>query len=402
MNINICDRVTVRISGGGCEKFFNLCAEKGICLSNVRCDSFGAVCSMAAGDFRRIRGCVRESGVHLSIIRKSGLGLYFSRRRKRHAFFIGALLSLSAMIYLTSCIWVVDVTGNESVSDEIITEALENHGFKVGSLRYGHNIKKLQNSVLIDLDSLAWLWINIDGTHATVEVREKGSTVAPEDTHGAYNIVASHSGYITDIIAKSGRKVIERGAVVSEGDLLISGISSTNFHGNRYIHSDGVVMAKTWRKKSGEYHHTKSTFLKTGKKVKKRTVNFFGFDVKLYLSNKIDYELYEENTKTKRLKIFDDFYMPVSFTTDTFYEIIKEDSEISDAQAVSAAVENLTAQIESERSEGAATVQREYEYQKLENGNVFVTVTVESEENIAKPIKIEVDKTEEYTIGKDT
>ena len=102
------------------------------------------------------------------------------------------------------------------------------------------------------------------------------------------------------------------------------------------------------------------------------------------------------------MKILGNIYLPVSFTTDTFCEIIREDKKITDADAVSVAVNSLTAQIESERSKGAVTVKREYEYQKLENGDVFVTVTVESEENIARPVQIEVDKTEESNFGKDT
>ena len=402
MKYNITDSVTVRVSRRGCEKFFNRCSDCGIRLSGVCNDGYGVVCRMSSADFRRIRPCARGIGVHVSIIRKSGLGLYLKHRRKRRAFFIGGAAALLIMFYLTSCIWVIDVTGNEKIPDKVILSSIEKHGLKVGSLRYGHDIKKLQNEVLIDLDSLSWLWVDIDGTRAVVKVREKELGVESENRDGAYNMVASHSGYVTDIVAKSGRKVIERGDVVAEGDLLISGISATNFKGNRYIHSQGTVTAQTWRKKSGEYHHTKTEFKKTGKKVKKRTVNFFGFDVKLYLSKKTGFELYEESKKSSQMKILGNIYLPVSFTTDTFCEIIREDKKITDADAVSAAVNSLTAQIEGERSEGAVTVKREYEYQKLENGDVFVTVTVESEENIARPVKIEVDKTEDSNFGKDT
>ncbi len=402
MRLFVSDSVTVRITcayfgekSGSTEKFFNSCVAGGIKIYKIRRDEFGVVCKISSRDFKKIRSYARESGVRLCIIRKSGIGLYIKHRRKRHGFFAGGALALALMAYLTSCIWVIDIIGNENVSDDVIISCLESNGIKIGNFRYGYDMKKLQNKMLSDLNSLAWLWVDIDGTRVTVRVREKNFGVESEEQDGAYNMVASYSGYVKDILAKSGRCVVERGSIVSEGDLLISGISATSFRGNRYIHSQGAVLARTWRKKSGEYHHTKTEFLQSGNKIQKSTVNFFGFDVKLYLSENVDFDLFEKSTKKGQLKIFKNIYLPISFTTDEFCEIIREDTEIDDREVVLTAAKYLTAQIESERSEGAVTVKRECEYKKLDNGNMFVTVIVESEENIAQPVKIEVDETKE-------
>jgi len=402
VRLNFKNCVTVRISQSGCEKFFNLCLQKNICFKNIKNDDYGIVCTLRASDFKRIRGCVRKSGVRISIIRKNGLGIYIKKHRKRYGFFAGAFIAIIGMIYLTSCIWVIDIRGNKQTENEKIEAALKHQGIYIGSFRFGHSIKNIQNKMLIELDSLSWLWITIDGTRAVVDVREKGESVEKEDYNSAYNLVASYDGYITDIIAKAGRKVISRGDTVKKGQLLVSGISSTNFYGNRYIHSDGIVMAQTWRTKSGEYHHTKTNFLRSGKKVKKRSVKFFGFDVNLYLDKESGFELYEKETQKKHVKIFGNIYLPVIFTTDTFYEIIKDDVRITDSEVVSSAVDRLTYEIENERGDNAVTAKREYEYKKLENGNIFVSVTIESNENIAVPVKIDIEKTEENQIGKDT
>jgi len=394
--------VTLRISQIGCEKFFNLCLQKNICFINIHNDEFGVVCTVAAADFKRIRGCVRKSGVRISVIRKKGLGICLKKHRKRYGFFVGAFIAFLCFAYLTSCIWVIDIRGNEETEKEEILSALKNQGIYIGSLRFGHDVKNIQNEILIKLDSLSWLWISLDGTRAVVDIREKGNSNEEVDYTTACNLVALYDGYITDIIAKSGRRVVENGDVVKKGDLLVSGISSTNFHGNRYIHADGTVMAKTWRTKSGEYHHTQTNFTRSGKKVKKRSVNFFGFDVNLYIEKEPAFELYEVETQKRQIKIFDNIYLPLTFTTDTFYEIIKSNVEISDSEVVSAAVDRLTYEIEKERAEGAVTAKREYAYKKLENGNVFVSVTVESSENIAVPVRIDIEKTEEDQFGKDT
>ncbi len=396
------DRVTVRISGSGKERFFNFCSANYIRLSGIRTDEFGVLCSMHASDFKKIRSCVRKSGVHVSIVNKSGVGIYMRLRRKRYGFFAGAFIAVLFMIYLTSCIWVIDIKGNETVSNDIILQSLEKHGLYVGSVRFGRNLKQLQNKVLIDVDSLAWLWVNIDGTRAIVKVREKGSSAEPVNPDEVYNIVALQSGRITDIVAKSGQMVVNVGDVVNEGDLLISGISTTAFRGNRYIHSDGSVMAQTWREKSGEYHHTKTVCELSGRQKRKRSLNIFGKNLKLYLKPDAGYKYYEKSTKTKNLKIFNNIYLPLTFTTDTFCEIIRTDVQISDSEVVSAAVHKLTEDIEAERGSDAKTLKKEYEYHKLKNGNLIVTVSVESNENIAVPVKMEIDKSEENASGENS
>lgn len=394
------DCVTLRVSGCGKEKFMNFCSDNNINLSNIFFDDFGMLCTMRAADFKKTRPCVKRAGVHVCIVRKKGAGIYFRLRRRRYGFFGGAFAALIFMIYLTSHIWVIDIIGNETIPDNTIYAALEKHGLKTGSFKYGYDMKKFQNDMLLELDSLSWIWVNIDGTKAVVQVREKGDTPEIADKNQIYNIIASQNGYITDIIAKSGRCVVNVGDVVNEGDLLISGIGSTAYKGNRYIHSYGSVFAKTSRTKSGEYNHTKTVCTLSGKKTNKISFTLFGHKFKLFLNGECEYKYFEKKKYTKKLKIFNNFYLPITFTRETFCEIIRKDVAISDSEAVAAAVKKLTSDIESERSDDAKTIKKEYKYSKNnENGNLTVTVTVDSIENIAVPVKIETYDSEENTVG---
>ena len=91
--------------------------------------------------------------------------------------------------------------------------------------------------------------------------------------------------------------------------------------------------------------------------------------------------------------------MPLSFTTEEFCEIITEEEILPDSVVVSEAVEYLTGQIEAERSTGAITENRSYTCEVVPGGNLYVTVTLESLEDISFPVEIEVQSTEEYTLG---
>ena len=92
--------------------------------------------------------------------------------------------------------------------------------------------------------------------------------------------------------------------------------------------------------------------------------------------------------------------MPITFTTDVFYEIIIKENKLDDDTVVSQAVESLTNQLERARADGARTVERTYSYETLPNGNLYVSVMLMSEENIAKTVKVDIQTTKEDVSGK--
>lgn len=391
--------VTIRISEKNFENFLNECRKEEIFITDIRKDSYGYVCCMSFKNFKRIRAAARNSGVRISIIRKQGAGYFVRIHKKRYGFYAGAVIALVLLIYLTSCIWVIDVIGNESTAGDEILKTLDDNGIGIGKLRYGKDISHIKNKCLIELDSLSWLWVTIEGTRAVVEVREKTTGMEILNTTTPHNLVASYPGQITDMQVKYGQKVVARDDIVSQGDLLVSGVCATKTRGNRYVNAHGTVTARTWRTKSGEYHHTARNEIKTGNTEIKRSITMFGKKIKLYTDSKPSFDDYTKQTKVKQMRIFKNIYLPLSFTTDEFCEIIVKNETLSDEVVARQAADRLTDEIKKERSEDAATVNRTYSYEVLENGNLFVTVTLESEENIAKPVKIEVETTEEDTSG---
>lgn len=289
--------------------------------------------------------------------------------------------------------------GNQRVPKEEIVKVLDKYGIGIGKLRYFKKISKIKNYALIELDSLSWLWVSIDGTRVLVEVREKdpGKGIFPNDVF--CNLVATHPGQIVDMRVRHGRKAVERNMVVDEGQLLVSGISETKYHGNRYIHADGEIMAKTWRSKGGEYSLINKYDTPTGKKEKMHTLNIFGLKVKNIFKSKPNFKNYKKKINRKHLKISDNFYLPLTFTTEEFYEIITVNEILSKEEALSRAVDSLSKNICSERSADAVTTDIMHTCTELENGNIYVYVTVESIENIARKEKIVVDTLEEEPSG---
>jgi hypothetical protein len=110
---------------------------------------------------------------------------------------------------------------------------------------------------------------------------------------------------------------------------------------------------------------------------------------------------YTKESRSARAKLFTNIYLPITFTTEEFCEIIIKDEILSDEAVVEKAVKSLTDKILSKRADGATTVKRTYGYDTLANGNLHVTVTIESLENIAGQVGIDIQKAEDNIVGED-
>ncbi|MBQ8588087.1 MAG: sporulation protein YqfD [Clostridia bacterium] len=391
--------VTVKVSQKNFESFVNECKKENIILRDIHSDGDGYVCNMTFGSFRRIRSAVSRSKVRVKIIGKTGTGYFIRLHRRRYGFFAGALLACLMLVYLTSCIWVIDVVGNDTTSEKEILEVMEDCGIGIGKPRFGKKISRIKNMALIELDTLSWLWVTLDGTRAVVEVREKGDSEDILDTAEPHNLVASYDGEIVDMQVRIGKKMVERGSIVSKGDLLVSGAVETVYKPNRYVHARGSVIARTWRSAEGEYTHIDAAKYKTGNVKKRYSIKIFGKELRLFFNKKIPYKDYILQTDEKPMKIFENIYLPFCFTTETFCEIIEKENTLEDEVVIERAVNQLTETIEGERHKDAVTLQRTYSYETLPNGNLYIIVTLESRENIAIPVSMTVETTEEYTSG---
>ena len=104
----------------------------------------------------------------------------------------------------------------------------------------------MRNHVLLVLPEVSWLAVNVRGCVAHVQVVERHRPPEAADRSTVTNIVARRAGLITKVEALEGQAMVLPGATVTEGQLLISGVSETEHIGARFVHSMGAVWARTW------------------------------------------------------------------------------------------------------------------------------------------------------------
>lgn len=249
----------------------------------------------------------------------SGLPEIFRRYKKRWGIAVGALIFIFLVAVSGGRIWCVEVSGNSRVKDEVIIELLKELGCGVGDTYKDIEFAKLHNAFLLRCRDIAWISVNMDGTHAHVEVRETLADRAETDDLN-YNVVAGEDGQIEQIAAYEGKPQIAIGDTVRKGELLLSGVISYGETGLRYENAAGEVYAKVIRDFTVEIPLQTEKKVFTGHSTAKKSLVFFQFQTNLFLNNEVPYELYDTAHLNKQVHLFDSVALPIWIKTDMYKE----------------------------------------------------------------------------------
>jgi len=383
--------VRVSVTGRFVERFLNICMNRNIYVWNIKNRGSELLhMNMSIDGFKQMPSVAFKTKTKVKIMSRHGLPFLLKKHKKRKAFLVAGIVALTLFLCITSFVWVIEIEGNEKVSSEIIMNALEKNGFKTGVFRYGNDILTLQNKMLLDVDELSWIWVDIKGTRAVVQVKEKVPVPSIVDRKHPCNIVANTNGLITEVKATYGEKMVSVGDVVKKGDLLVSGISNTKYGGIHYHHSSGSIKARTWHSKSADFPLVKVNFSKTGKKISKNTINFFGFRVKLYMKENLPFEYSKEDVKMHHLSAGGNFVFPISFEQHTYSELLRSEEQLSVEQATEIAYAELGSQIEESLTADSTVVNKTHEVVSVSDSVVNVKLKYECIEEIGMEVPIEI------------
>ena len=107
----------------------------------------------------------------------------------------------------------------------------------------------------------------------------------------------------------------------------------------------GEVQAKVWYTESKKIYYNQEFFNETGEEEKKYQIKFNNFQINFYktLSN---FKIYDTIYTEQNLKIFSNFYLPISVVKITNKEQIKEEKKYTLEEAVDLGKQELSKIIE--------------------------------------------------------
>ncbi|MBR5517400.1 MAG: sporulation protein YqfD [Clostridia bacterium] len=313
--------VSVTIKGMFPERFINLCAKNKICLNKIkRISKNEMTADVSVSDFKNLRKIAKTSKCKVHITQKYGLRFFVYRFRTRKALLAGLIVFFVILWSLTKFVWVIDVTGNESIEDSLILECARNGGLKTGMLTSSVDSKKIKAYIMTNMEELSFVSVTKTGTTVYIDVRERESKREHFDKNTFSNIVADQSGVVESVLVQSGTAAVKKGDIVYKGQLLVSGAADNKHLGIKYSNSDAVIKARVWHEKTVEMPYYIEEKVATGNAKTKRKVKILDFSLNLFTKSKILFEKYDILSYTNYISLGKGKVLPIGIETTRYEE----------------------------------------------------------------------------------
>lgn len=387
--------VTIRAEGIFLERFLNICTRRELDIWNIhRLGNERLTCDMSLSSFRKIRPVCFRTKTRVRILKRYGLPFLFHRYRKRKFALAGIVLAIFFLWYTSGHIMGITVFGNEKIPTETILQYLSRSNVAPGKSARNLVPSHIRNQMMRDLDELAWIGINVSGSRVYVEVVERLTPEERVEKETPCHLVASRDGVITSIVAKDGQTVVSVGSGVRQGDVLVSGIMDNTVTGYRTVHAYGEVIAQTVYETNRDYPLRFIRREDTGNTKKRYTLRILGKDIPLYFRKSNPYEDFEKKLQEKEYRIPLDSLPSLFVVTEEFREqqSLEETRTVSDILKL--AKKELTEELTREVPEGAEILEQNFSHSLTEQGTVQVTLTLICQENIAREVPVQQEKSE--------
>lgn len=145
------------------------------------------------------------------------------------------------------------------------------------------------------------------------------------------------------------------------------------YTGIRYTHATGKIEAKVWYSKKEKMELNQVSLIKTGNEEKKYNIKFNNFQINLYKTLP-NFQKYDTINEEKKIKLFSDFYLPITLGISTYYELEEQKNTYTKQEAKEKLIEKLKQEL----------------LEEIENKDNIKDVTINTIEETDKQVEIEV------------
>lgn len=374
--------VTFLITGAFPERLINLCVKNGLPVWGIKHLSDGIEATTNADNYHRLRPMARKTNTKVRIKEKSGLWVWRHRYRRRKGFLAGALCAILLLIIASNHVWRIDINGCISIPEEEIRTELADLGVKAGIRASSIDARELQQRLMLIDGRIAWIAINVVGSTAQIELRERDIPPAPIDPDDrAGNIVADSDGQIRYLEVYEGQSVVNIGDTVSKGDIIVSGIMEDQYGNRQFKYARAKVLAHAYEEKHIEVPLEQPQWTPSGNPVTKSYLELGNVCIPMFFPRKMSEqphsltEQHESISSIPKLSVLKQTITPMKLDTVT----------ISEHQAKEYAMLQLNSL--QEGGTPVKVISREVEGY-CENGTYYLTERTLVEKDIAKEVEI--------------
>ncbi len=384
--------ITVEISGLGRDRLFNLCKKNNIILHNLKHENETYNFTISTSDYKKLEHYNQKIKSDLKIKDKSGLPHFLYKYRKRKIFLLCFLLFICSLFLFSGFVWNISIKGNNCYTDVEMIKDIQNNYVSLGTKKSKINCSKLEKQLRNKYDKLAWISCELKGTNLIINVEETLSTQPVNNSKEPCNIIAYKDAIITDVIINNGQKLVSAGDEVKKNDILITGVVNIYNEYNElietnYTSSAGTIYGIVEYDYHDEFDIQTNQKIYTEKTKKSYNIEIFNNIIKLP-SGKISYDSYDTITESNRLKLFDNFYLPISLSKNVYKEYSTKSVTLSDKEAKEQAKSKLTEYLDKLKKKGVSILENNVTID-IVDGVCIANGSIKCKEVIGIPAPIE-------------
>lgn len=383
--------VIIEVKGFSVERFLNLIAKKGILIWDLKETQKGAEMKISVKDFKKLKPYSRKSKCHIKIKSRSGFPFAINSLKKRQLYILGIILFTISLYVLSSFIWMIEINGNTTLKTKDILSFCETKNFAIGELKNSVDINLLKRDLKNNFPEISWIAIEINGTKASISLRETLPQTKTIDISQPCDIIAKEDAIIESIITKKGTPLVKKGDAVLKGDVLVSGelLISEDENGvsKKYTHSLADIRAKTINKITVEVPFKYKQKVYSGKECRSYRIKLFTKDLNLY-SPSVDFDNYDTYNSYNQLKVTENYPMPFILITTAYKEYNYIDKNYTAEEAKKRGEALITKKIINEFDFNTDIIDKSYTYEKKDD-KLIITAVVTAVSDIGEKQKIE-------------
>lgn len=368
------------------ERLLNMTMKNGIRLWGMRSDSTSMTAYVSAREYKLLRPFARRCELTLKCIKKGGLPFIISQYKIRSGLLVGAFLYIAISIILSGFVWNININTSGSINEYELRAELRSLGLYEGAKISSINIHDIEQQATMDIDSIAWISINITGTLVNIELSPRVDKKAPAEKTPS-NIIASSDGVITGIEAGEGKPSVKIGEAVVKGQILVNGILEYDIGGFTLKHSDAKIYAQTKKTLSVSVPLNEKILKKTDMTAYKKNLSLLWCSFPISLCGTPDgYVATQVNHQN--VELFGT-QLPIKITTESYNMYQNTEVKRTEKEARKLA-ENKLAVLETFSLSNIKSYTKKYT-QKIQDGKLILTGNYTCIEDIAVQQEIKID-----------
>ena len=318
-------QIHISIKGAYPERFINVCAQNGIAFWDLeQIDDRHMTARVFPSGYEKLMAYAPSCMCLVSPVEKQGVP-FLARKLKGRSVLLGGLLVLTmGLWFLSRFIWNIEVVGVGEQKAALILQNLADIGVDVGTYAPSVDIAVIKNEMLLRMEELSWLTVNVKGTLATVEVRERMPVPVIVDATISCDVVAQKTGVIVDMDTLLGFPQVQRGEMVQRGQVLVSGRAEPDPEKGieivRLVHAQARITARTWLELEARFPKISWGKAYTGRQITRRALIVGRKRINFYKGDFLSFVYYDKIVAQTVQHLPQGGVVPVRLVTETYRE----------------------------------------------------------------------------------